>query len=210
MHKRIYVDESRRCIIRSGRVFFMCLANGWLLQCAFAGNESSKLLALNHYTEASTCRNCKQALPCALFCMYMYFTLSRQREAYPALCRFVAVSTEITCLLEASVSWGNIPPRNTHAVKWNFLVLRLSTREGFALLWPREERGTCVAPTWPRGRRAGCALFCSHRFLTFDTLRSGDRNRDLQSFARVRHRPICFAMKFPAVFGYVGAAAIAR
>lgn len=67
-----------------------------------------------------------------------------------------------------------------------------------------------MAPTWPRGRHAGWALFCSHQFLTFDTLRSGDRNRDLQSFAHIRHSPICFAMKFPAVFGSVGAAAIAR
>lgn len=60
------------------------------------------------------------------------------------------------------------------------------------------------------GRCAGWAPPCSCWSLAFDMLQLSDRNWDLQSFAGIRHSPICFAMKFPAVFSSVGAAVTAR
>ena len=80
------------------------------------------------------------------FLNYMCFTLLRQREPNLALCCFMAVSMEIICLLEVSVSW-RLPPRNICAVNGIFQPSSWPHRGAFvAVIEGRREQRARLPP----------------------------------------------------------------
>lgn len=122
----------------------------------------------------------------------MCFTSLQQGEPSPALCCFMAIPTETMWVLKVLVSSG-LPPW-TMCCKWNFLALRLAPLGGLSLLWFSEEEGTMHWSHPAEGQECSLAsLFWSSQFLTSDnTLWSGDRNWNLQSFAHVRQPSYLF------------------
>lgn len=172
------MDESKRCIIRSGRVLVhvlchhmagaACVCWEWEQQ-AFGYAWVKYLLKLQGDFEPHICARRWHAVNehwellnlDVYMCEYrvcVFYLLTAERAQSCAL--LFCGNLYRNHVPAGSVRVLGITSAEYMCCKWNFLVLQLASREGLSLLWSREDRGNVCGsrPAEGKARRLGAVL----------------------------------------------------